>query len=233
MFQKHLVYMYYSLFQISKPSVWLQRSRNRIWSQEGEVKNRYSNQENLSIVGCDGFQNKSIVTCELKYEEDIIYLNFEKGKAKERPVFCNSLVAGFVIAKEDDPKYTYRDSKSGGNFGIRTFMLYWRANHTGLRSLRILLMYQVSPQISQIATFFFIFITHLGSWCILWVWICQKQQCDEVEHFHLTGERSSSTADSSQRCLICYRSGGDCWRKGKVCFEKLPITVFSFSGSNQ
>ena len=88
------------------------------------MKNGYSNQENLSIVGCDGFQNKSIVTCELKYEEDIIYLNFEKGKAKERPVFCNSLVAGFVIAKEDYPKYTYRDSKSGGNFGIRTFMLY-------------------------------------------------------------------------------------------------------------
>ena len=85
------------------------------------MKNGYSNRENLSIVGCDGFQNKSIVTCELKYEEDIIYLNFEKGKAKERPVFCNSLVAGFVIAKEDDPKYTYRDSKSGGNFGIRTF----------------------------------------------------------------------------------------------------------------
>ena len=54
------------------------------------MKNRYSNQENLSIVGCDGFQNKSIVTCELKYEEHIIYLNFEKGKAKERPVFCNS-----------------------------------------------------------------------------------------------------------------------------------------------
>ena len=90
MFHKHLVYMYYYLFQISKPSVWLQRSRNRIWSQEGEAKKRYSNQENLSIVGCDGFQNKSIVTCELKYEEHIIYLNFEKGKAKERPVFCNS-----------------------------------------------------------------------------------------------------------------------------------------------
>ena len=156
MFHKHLVYMYYYLFQISKPSVWLQRSRNRIWSQEGEVKNGYSNQENLSIVGCDGFQNKSIVTCELKYEEDIIYLNFEKGKAKERPVFCNSLVAGFVIAKEDDPKYTYRDSKSGGNFGIRTFMLYWRANHSGLWNLRMMLMYQVSPQISQISTFFYL-----------------------------------------------------------------------------
>ena len=172
MFHKHLVYMYYYLFQISKPSVWLQRSRNRIWSQEGEAKNRYSNQENLSIVGCDGFQNKSIVTCELKYEEHIIYLNFERGKAKERPVFCNSKVAGFVIAKEDDPKYTYRDSKSGGNFGIRTFMLYWRANHFGLQNLRMMLMYQVSPQISQISTFFFIFTTHLGSWCILWVWIC-------------------------------------------------------------
>lgn len=31
---------------------------------------------------CDGFQNKSVVTCELKYKEDIIHLNFEKGKAK-------------------------------------------------------------------------------------------------------------------------------------------------------
>ena len=54
------------------------------------MENRYSNQENLLVVGCDGFQNKSVVTCELKNEEDIIYLNFEKEKAKERPVFCNS-----------------------------------------------------------------------------------------------------------------------------------------------
>lgn len=63
------------------------------------MKNGYSNQENLSIVGCDGFQNKSIVTCELKYEEDIIYLNLKKERLRRGQSFATVWWLGLLLQK--------------------------------------------------------------------------------------------------------------------------------------